>query len=77
MKLLVDVPMLEATHSEGGYEVTDLKYNKNRNIIVGRVKDPITGKPHLHDGFVTGLWTRHGKSLDKKRPDFNLVIQNI
>jgi hypothetical protein len=54
-----------------------LKYNKNRNIIVGRIKDPITGKPHLHDGFVTGLWTRHGKSLDKKRPDFNLVIKNI
>jgi len=75
MKLFVDVPMLNATHTESGYEVIDLRYNKNRNIIVGRVKDPIFGNPKLHNGFVTGLWTRHGKSLDKTRQDFNLVVQ--
>jgi len=73
--LLTDMPILNATHTVNGYEVIDLRYVKRRNIIVGRVKDPIWGKPNLHNGFVTGLWTRQGKSLDKTRQDFNLVLQ--
>ena len=60
----------------GGFEVKNLRYIKQDNVIVGQVKDPSTLTPNLHGGFISCTWTRQGKPLkiNKDRPELNLVI---
>lgn len=64
------------THTQGGYEVKDLKYKPLDNIIVGLVKDPQYGKPELYNGFICVQWTPQGKPLkiNKGRTELNLTI---
>jgi hypothetical protein len=49
------------THTIGGYPIKELRYKKQDNIFVGRVQDPICGRPNLHDGYVTCVWRKSGK----------------
>lgn len=55
----------KVTHTVEGYEVKELKWNERDNIIIGRVKDPIVGRPEFHDGFVVCTWRKNG-SLNQR-----------
>ncbi len=58
-----------------GYPVKDLRWLPTDNIIVGLVKDPIWGKPTLHDGYVTCKWRKNGACLkEKERTDLTLKL---
>lgn len=66
------------THTVEGYEVKDLVWRPLDNIIRGFVKDPVTGRESLHNGFVCVTWKRNG-SLNQRyggntRPDLYLKI---
>ena len=47
-----------------GYPVKDLRWKPIDNIIVGKVKCPILGKEHIHDGYVTGTWRKNGSPIN-------------
>lgn len=53
------------TQTIEGYPVKSLKWNERDNIIVGMVKDPIFGKPSLHDGFIIVQWKRNGTPTNR------------
>jgi hypothetical protein len=66
------------TQTVEGYAVKDLVWRPLDNIIRGFVKDPVTGRETLHNGFVCVTWKRNG-SLNqryggKERPDLYLKI---
>ncbi len=66
------------TQTVEGYEVKDLVWRPIDNIIRGFVKDPVTGRETLHNGFVCVTWKKNG-SLNqryggKERPDLYLKI---
>lgn len=68
----------QITHTVGGYEVKELTWLERDNVIRGRVKDPITGNPNLHDGFVVRTWKRNGTLVSKwgtNREDLALKIR--
>lgn len=64
------------TQTATGYPVKNLRWLKVDNIIVGQVKDPVTGKDTLHYGFVSGAWRKNGQPTNKikNRPDLALLI---
>lgn len=49
------------THTIGGYPIGEIRYKKQDNLFVGRVQDPICGRPELHNGYVTVVWRSNGK----------------
>lgn len=61
-----------------GYDVKNLRFLPLDNIIVGQVKDPVWGKPELHDGFIAGQWKATGTPTNKikGRNDLKLDIPN-
>jgi hypothetical protein len=65
---------IKATVSQ--FEVKNLRWLPVDNIIVGLVKDPIWGRETLHDGFISGQWTRKGVPTNriKGREDLKLQI---
>lgn len=63
------------TQTATGYPVKNLRWLKVDNIIVGLVKDPVTGKETLHDGFVSGAWTRKGIPTNKIKGRNDLKLQ--
>jgi hypothetical protein len=67
----------KVTHTVNNYEVKELKWNDRDNIIIGRVKDPITGRPDLHDGWVTVQFKKNGTATNKwkGRDDLNLKLR--
>lgn len=67
------------TQTTTGIPVKSLKWLKVDNIIVGQVKDPVTGKETLHDGYVSAMWTRKGIPTNKikGRNDLKLEINLI
>jgi len=66
------------THTKNGYPVKGLRFKKLDNIYVGFVQDPIWGKPTLNDGYVTCVWNKKGKVIEryggKKRTDLEIDI---
>lgn len=63
------------THTIEDYEVKNLRWLPIDNIIVGLVKCPIWGIPHLYDGYVSCKWNRKGFNLkDKSRKDLTLKM---
>ena len=69
--------LAETTQTIEGYEVKNLKYNMRDDIIIGQVKDPIVGRPELHDGFVTVQWRRNGTATNKWKGRDDLKITLI
>ena len=69
------------TETLGGYPIIDLRHNKRDNLFVGRVKDPICGRPDLHNGYITVLWNLRGKVIERyggnKRSDLFIDIKLI
>ena len=67
----------KVTHTVDNYEVKELKWNERDNIIIGRVKDPITGRPDLHDNFVVVQWKKNGTATNgwKGREDLKLNLR--
>jgi hypothetical protein len=63
------------TETTEGYLVKNLKWNQLDNILVGQVKDPITGRETLHDGFITAQWTRYGKPLKQNKGRTDLILK--
>jgi hypothetical protein len=59
-----------------GYEVKALRWLPTDNVITGLVKDPETGNPRLHDGFVSGVWRKDGTPVKRiaGRTDLKLSI---
>lgn len=53
------------TETIEGYRVKDLRWLSVDNIITGLVKDPVSGKPTLFDGFVACQWKANGKTTNK------------
>jgi hypothetical protein len=66
----------KVTQTIDGHEVRNLRWIALDNIIVGQVKDPVFGKPSLHDGFCSCQWNRHGFPLksNKGRNELKLNI---
>lgn len=66
----------KVTQTIEGYPVKDLKWNVRDNIIIGRVKDPITGRPEFHDGWVTVQFKKNGTATNnwKGREDLKLKL---
>jgi hypothetical protein len=64
------------TETATGYPVKNLRWLKVDNIITGLVKDPVCGKETLHDGYISGQWTRKGIPTNKikGREDLRLNI---
>ena len=68
----------QITHTVEGYPVKDLTWLERDNVIRGRVQDPITGNPNLHDSFVVRTWKRNGTLVSKwgtNREDLSLKIR--
>lgn len=69
----------QITETNEGYTVKELRYNQRDNLIVGRVKCPILGRPTLHDGFVTCCWSINGKVHHRYggglRPDLEIKVR--
>ncbi len=70
---------MKITHTVEGYEVIDLTWIPNDNLIRGRVKCPVIGKPTLHNGFVVATWRLNGSVMPKyggkDRQDLYLKIR--
>lgn len=66
----------DITQTVSGYPVKSLKWNPLDNIIVGMVKDPITGNDKLRDGYVTVQWRKNGKptNFNKGREDLQIQL---
>lgn len=64
------------TETATGIPVKSLRWLKTDNIIVGLVKDPIWGKETLHEGYISGQWSRKGVPTNKikGREDLKLNI---
>jgi hypothetical protein len=64
------------THTVNNTPVRNLRFLKVDNIIVGQVKCPVLGKETLHDGYISGQWTRKGIPTNKikGREDLKLNI---
>lgn len=64
------------TETATGIPVRNLRFLKVDNIIVGQVKDPVWGKETLHEGYISGQWTRKGIPTNKikGRDDLKLKI---
>ena len=64
------------TQTASGIAVKDLRWLPLDNIIVGLVKDPITGRANLRDGYVSGQWKRNGSPTNtiKGRDELKLEI---
>jgi hypothetical protein len=71
----------QITETIEGYPVKELAWLKRDNVIRGRVKDPVTGRDSLHDGYVTILWNNKGKVINRyggsKRSDLSIEIKLI
>ena len=65
----------DITHTIDELPVKDLRWLPIDNIIVGAVKDPIFGKPELHDGWVIVQWSRYGKPLKQNKGRTELIIK--
>lgn len=67
------------TETATGIPVRSLRYLKVDNIIVGQVKDSMWGKETLHEGYISGMWTRKGIPTNKikGREDLKLNIDPI
>jgi len=66
------------TETLGGYPIKDLRYNQRDNVFVGRVQDPICGRPTLHEGYVVVVWRKNGKvepRYGKDRTDLEIDIK--
>jgi hypothetical protein len=67
------------THTVEGYEVKDLIWKPTDNIIRGLVKDPVTGRESLHNGFVVSTWKKNGSVTQKyggnSRLDLYLLLK--
>ena len=61
----MNIDIENITQTVEGYPVKDLSYKPVDNIITGRVQCPVTGKPSLHDGYVTCVWNYKGSPLDR------------
>lgn len=73
----LDKTLEKTTETVEGYPVKDLVNHKGlRKYIGGLVKDPIYGKPQLHNGFVGCSWFQNGdamaKGYGKPRKDLKL-----
>lgn len=68
--------LVNITQTIKGYEVKNLKFNLRDDIIIGQVKDPITGREELHNGFVTVQWRRNGTATNrwKGRDDLKITL---
>lgn len=64
------------TETTTGFEVKGLRWLPVDNIIVGLVKDPIWGGETLHEGFISGQWTRKGVPTNriKGREDLRINV---
>ena len=62
------------THTIEGYPVKSLKWNPLDNILVGQVKDPVTGIPTHHDGYVVCQWRNNGKTTNKFKGRADLAL---
>lgn len=68
----------QITHTVEGYPVKDLTWLERDNVIRGRVQDPITSNPNLHEGYVVMTWRKSGKLVPKwgtNREDLSLKIR--
>lgn len=69
------------TETLGGYPIKDLRYNKRDNHFVGRVQDPICGRPTLHDGYIAICWNIRGKVFEryggKTRNDLEIDVTQL
>jgi hypothetical protein len=66
------------TQTLGGYPIKDFRYNHRDNVFVGRVQDPICGRPNLHEGFVVVVWRTNGKvepRYGKGRTDLEIDVK--
>lgn len=66
------------TETLGGYPIIDFRYNKRDNLFIGRVQDPICGRPELHDGHVVVVWRTNGKvepRYGKGRTDLEIDVK--
>ena len=68
--------LLKIKETVDGQPVKDLRWLPTDNVITGLVKDPILGKPHINDGFVSGMWRSSGIATNriKGRSELNLKI---
>ena len=64
----------DITKTVDGYLVKDLRYLTLDNIIVGLVKDPIYGNPHLRDGYISAQWNRYGKPIKLNKGRKELIL---
>jgi hypothetical protein len=64
------------TETATGIPVKNLRWLEIDNIIVGQVKCPVLGKETLHEGYISGQWTRKGIPTNKikGREDLKLNI---
>lgn len=63
------------TKTVEGYPVKNLRWLVVDNIIVGQVKDPVWGREKLHDGFISGQWTRKGVPTNKIKGRKDLALE--
>ena len=68
--------LLKIKETVDGQPVKDLRWLPTDNVITGLVKDPILGKPHINDGFVSGQWRKDGTPTNriKGRTELKLSI---
>ena len=61
----------------GGLIVKGLVFKPVDNIIIGFVKDPLFGKPSLHDGFICCQWSAKGLpiKLNKGRKELEINLE--
>jgi hypothetical protein len=69
------------TQTLEGYPIKNLLWKPSENIIVGLVKDPVRGRPTLHEGYVAVTWKSNGTLTLKyggpKRKDLYLNLPSI
>ena len=53
------------TETVEGYEVKELVWLERDGVIRGRVKDPVTGRDDLHNGFVVATWRKNGSLMPR------------
>jgi|Laugrespbdmm15dd_1035085.scaffolds.fasta_scaffold171305_1 hypothetical protein len=53
------------TETVEGYEVKELAWLERDGVIRGRVKDPVTGRDDLHNGFVVATWRKNGSLMPR------------
>ena len=65
MKEIIIERIKNITETVEGYEVKELTWLERDGVIRGRVKDPVTGREDLHNGFVVATWRKNGSLMPR------------